>query len=166
MSDKLPFSPVTWYRQSRRGAAPPFEGQRVPCGSCTACCVHGRVLLYPPIDRPETYAHHREPDGSLALERHPDGHCLYLHEGVCLIYARRPLTCRVFDCRALLVADVASPPAVYAAAADKFDVVLKAPLDRSFVLAARRAVRLLHAQGKNGVEQLAGAFAAGAAVLD
>lgn len=166
MSEKLSFSPVTWYRHSKRGAAAPFDGQRVPCGSCTACCVHGRVLLYPPIDQPQTYAHHRDADGSLVLERHPDGHCLYLHDGECLIYNRRPLTCRVFDCRALLVADVASPPAVYAAAAEKFSLVLKAPQDRAFVAEVQQRARILHAQEKHGVEQLAGAFAAGAAVLD
>jgi hypothetical protein len=106
------------------------------------------VVLYPPFDKPETYGTETEADGTIVLTRQNDGQCLYLHEGACLIYHRRPLTCRAFDCRALLVADVPQPAHIFAAASQKFEMVFKQPGDRVFVADAQKSARIGHALGK------------------
>ncbi len=93
-------------------------------------------------------------DGTPVLTRHPSGHCLYLHEGACLIYDRRPMTCRSFDCRALLIADVAQPEKFFAQAEEKFEVVCKAPGDREFLHDARARARIAEAKGLSPAQQL------------
>lgn len=115
-------------------------------------------MLYPQVDRVETYAHDVDERGIQTLARHPDGHCLYLHEGQCLIYMRRPMTCRLYDCRALIVADVPHPESIFRAAIAKFDLVCKHPDDRPFVAEVRRTVRTLEAQGHSPEAQLQGAL--------
>ena len=52
----------------------------MPCDGCTACC------RSPVLDRGD-------------LPRAADGSCGHLVDGKCLIYAERPLACRVYDCR-------------------------------------------------------------------
>ena len=150
---KIRVSPLTWHKKFLRGNEPPFRGQPVPCGSCTACCETGRVVLYPPYDNPATFAHHREVNGALVLERHPDGHCLYLHEGQCLIYERRPMTCRLFDCRALLIADVMKPETVFHAAGAKFEIQTD-PKNRAFLQQVRMKARIAEVQGKSSEQQI------------
>lgn len=64
----------------------------------------------------------------MILAKHGDGSCIYWNNG-CTIYANRPMTCQAFDCRALLVTDIAFPSAIYNAAKEKFAVVPKEPGD-------------------------------------
>jgi Fe-S-cluster containining protein len=112
------------------------------------------VVLYPPFDKPETYGTETEADGTIVLTRQNDGQCLYLHKGACLIYHRRPLTCRAFDCRALLVADVPTPAHIFAAASEKFEMVFKQPGDRTFAADAQKAARIAYANGQTAEQQL------------
>lgn len=137
----------SWYRHSLKGAQPPYAGASVPCGSCTACCTGLRAPLVPGLDHISTYA--TDPDeAEPVLSRKADGSCLYLHEGACLIYARRPFVCRTFDCRALLVTNVTQPLHVYQAAAEKFAIAMKEPDDAPWLTAVRVKARVLEVQGK------------------
>ena len=154
MSDNIQFSPLTWHRKMQQGNKPPFSGPSVPCGSCTACCETGRVVLYPAVDDVKSYGTQTDDDGTITLTRHPNGHCLYLHEGTCLIYARRPMVCRLYDCRSLLVADVPHPAKVFAAASEKFEMVYKAPGDEDFAVSAQSKARIAAVQGKTAQQQL------------
>lgn len=76
----------------------------VPCRGCTACC-HTDVVLWPAEgDVLETYEHRMIPlpaTGEMvpALQRRPDGSCVYLGKRGCGIHERRPSACRTFDCR-------------------------------------------------------------------
>ena len=39
----------------------------------------------------------------VALQKKPNGECVYLNESGCSIYERAPWTCRIFDCRKLSI---------------------------------------------------------------
>ena len=110
-------------------------------------------MLYPPHDNPSTFAHHRDERGDLVLERHPHGQCLYLVDGQCVIYERRPMTCRLYDCRALLIADVMTPEKIFHAAGAKFEIQTD-PKNRAFLTATRQKARIAEVQGKSPEQQL------------
>lgn len=75
------------------------------CNGCTACCKGETILLTNSdewweyetrlVDRPG------RPEPEVALAQKEDGSCVYLGEGGCTIYERRPYSCRLFDCRRL-----------------------------------------------------------------
>src|SRR5258708_4648935 len=134
----------SWLRHSQRGARPPFAGQSVPCGDCTACCRHVRIPL---VSKRDDFARYdtEEDHGETILRRHEDDSCIYLEENRCTIYADRPLVCRTFDCRALLVTQVPIPAHVFEAAQKKFQIAIKEPGDREFLVKIRSRVRLLEA---------------------
>ena len=79
----------------------------VPCGGCTACCTSSQFVHIEP-DEVETLAHipadllfpaPRLPRGNVLLGYDERGHCPMLVDGACSIYAHRPRTCRIYDCR-------------------------------------------------------------------
>ena len=74
---------------------------RVPCGNCSACCRHDRVMLGPEDD-PMAYRWHAE-GGYAVLDRKANGECTYLNDGTCSIHERAPSICRRFDCRVLVL---------------------------------------------------------------
>lgn len=76
----------------------------VPCGKCTLCC---RTLIVPLAE--EEYAQYRwawvttragDRLGK-ALQRRPDGSCVYLGDNGCTIHGHAPHVCQRFDCREL-----------------------------------------------------------------
>ena len=78
----------------------------VPCGGCTLCC---RTLIVP-LSREEVdsgeylWAWVTKRDGTRlghALQRKPNGDCVYLGENGCTIHDRAPHVCKIFDCRSL-----------------------------------------------------------------
>jgi hypothetical protein len=83
----------------------PFRAN-VPCGSCTLCC---RTLIVPLAhEEYEQYdwAWVTTRDGERlgrALQRRPDGSCVYLGEHGCTIHGRAPHVCQRFDCRELFL---------------------------------------------------------------
>lgn len=142
---KLAISPLTWYRHSLKGARKPFIGQSVPCGTCTQCCRGVEVQLVTGADDPTLYL--LDPEATIpTLARQADGSCVYLRENLCTIYQYRPFVCRTFDCRAHLITDVRVPAHLYEAAAEKFEVVCKAPGDREWLERVRATVEQLKAQ--------------------
>lgn len=77
----------------------------VPCNGCTACCRSAAVGLRPELgDKPSDYETEPGTDPRtgapmLMLKRSADGACIYLRDGGCAIYDKRPVICRSFDCR-------------------------------------------------------------------
>ena len=72
----------------------------ISCDGCTLCCrgADVQVLLGDGITDLEVVLHPTVP-GAFSLASKPGGECIYLGEGGCTIYERRPSTCRRFDCR-------------------------------------------------------------------
>lgn len=86
----------------------------VPCGSCTACC---RSALFVHIEPDEAatlasippellFPAPRKPQGYKILPFNQDGCCPMLGVTGCTIYANRPRTCRIFDCRVFAATEV------------------------------------------------------------
>ncbi|HVW31189.1 MAG TPA: YkgJ family cysteine cluster protein [Acidimicrobiia bacterium] len=82
-------------------------GIDVPCGDCTACCTASQFVQIGP-DETDTLAHIPKEllfpapgrgEGHVLLGYDERGHCPMLADGRCSIYAHRPRTCRVYDCR-------------------------------------------------------------------
>jgi uncharacterized protein len=79
----------------------------VPCGSCTACCTSSQFVHIEP-DEVQTLAlipgellfpAPGQPPGHVVMGYDQDGNCPMFADGGCSIYASRPRTCRVYDCR-------------------------------------------------------------------
>lgn len=81
------------------------ENHTVPCGDCVACCTAYEVLIGTD-DTPDAYDTVTGTTGRPVLRRQADGACVYLLDGRCAIYERRPGVCRQYDCRAFAIAGV------------------------------------------------------------
>lgn len=77
----------------------------IECGSCRACCLRDVVKLHPKLDDLDTFDWHYEqaPSGEVfaVVDRRADGACVYLGDAGCTIHERKPVACRMFDCRVL-----------------------------------------------------------------
>jgi uncharacterized protein len=79
----------------------------VPCGSCTACCTSSQFVHIEPDEvrtlaliPPELlFPAPGQPPGHVVMGYDQDGNCPMFVDGGCSIYANRPRTCRVYDCR-------------------------------------------------------------------
>lgn len=79
----------------------------VPCDGCTACCTSSQFVHVGPDDvdalaviPPELlFPAPGQPPGHFVMGYDQDGCCPMLVDGACSIYAHRPRTCRVYDCR-------------------------------------------------------------------
>lgn len=83
------------------------RASKVPCGTCTACCMASQFIHIGP-DEVDTLAHIRAsllfpaprlPKGHVLLGYDQNGHCPMLVDNACSIYEHRPQTCRAYDCR-------------------------------------------------------------------
>ena len=71
------------------------------CAGCTLCC-HRTIIPVIPGEDPDSSTYETEiVNGAHVLAHKPDGDCVYLEVGGCGIYERRPVLCRMFDCRGL-----------------------------------------------------------------
>ncbi|MDO8390865.1 MAG: YkgJ family cysteine cluster protein [Actinomycetota bacterium] len=86
----------------------------VPCGSCVACCSSAQFIHIGPDER-DALAHipaelvfpaPRLPRGHVLMGYDEHGRCPLLIDGECSIYAHRPRTCRVYDCRVFAAAGI------------------------------------------------------------
>jgi len=100
---------LTGARASLRGEG---HGLEVPCGECVGCCTSSLFVHIAP-DETETLAviparllvrAPGRPRGHRLLGFAEDGSCPMLKQRACSIYARRPRTCRDYDCRMLAAA--------------------------------------------------------------
>jgi len=71
---------------------------RTPCNGCTACC-RGLTVDLDPRESGDGLDYETLTSGKRRLRKNLDGSCVHLVDGRCTVYAIRPLTCRVFDCR-------------------------------------------------------------------
>ncbi|MDO8363390.1 MAG: YkgJ family cysteine cluster protein [Actinomycetota bacterium] len=93
----------------------------VPCGECTACCRSAQFIHIAPDER-DALAHiptallfpaPGAPRGHMLMGYDEQGRCPMLVDDRCTIYAHRPHTCRVYDCRVFAAAGIdADGPAV------------------------------------------------------
>lgn len=83
------------------------QGAEVPCGDCRTCCTSSYFIHLAPTDT-DALAHISTellfpapglPSGHMLLGYNEQGHCPMLTARGCSIYAYRPHTCRVYDCR-------------------------------------------------------------------
>jgi Fe-S-cluster containining protein len=95
-----------WLRGFRRAMAHD-SSSKVPCGDCTACCTSHQFIHIRPRET-ECLARIPKkllapalglPKGSMLLGYFKNGHCPMLVDSKCALYAHRPLTCRMYDCR-------------------------------------------------------------------
>lgn len=88
----------------------------VPCGDCTGCCSAAWPVALREEDRdllplvPAAYllTVDNAPPGVRYMGYRSDGTCPMLVEQRCTVYARRPQTCRDFDCRLFAAAGMPS----------------------------------------------------------
>ena len=76
----------------------------VPCGSCRGCCRAGYAIGLSKVEAAELP--HHVIDGHAVILPMPDGACPFLVDEACSIYAKRPVSCRQFDCRDFAMAAV------------------------------------------------------------
>jgi len=108
VQDELPAGDFLAWLREMQAALRNEGGTDVPCGSCTACCTSEQFVHIEP-DETDTLAHVPPellfpapmlPKGHLVLGYDEHGRCPMLVDERCSIYAHRPRTCRVYDCRA------------------------------------------------------------------
>ena len=78
----------------------PLKDAKVPCGSCRACCQAEAVDLIPE-EGDDVAGLGGVPGlrGRMVLPRKPNGECAHLTAEGCGAYERRPVLCRIYDCR-------------------------------------------------------------------
>lgn len=126
------------------------RGIRVDCRECVGCCSARHFVLVEPSER-ERIERIRpgvlvpfpgRSDGSALIPYGKGGRCAFLGPQGCGIYARRPLACRQFDCRALaaagLRADLPGQRGIARAAA-RWKFSPRGPLEERRLLAVRAA---------------------------
>ena len=133
------------------------SGTDVPCGSCTGCC-RGSFFIHIGPDESETLKHIPKallfpapglPAGHVLMGYNEHGACPMLRTEGCTIYAHRPRTCRLFDCRAFAAAGFGasegiSPPVMERVSKWTFDAQDEDGLRA--LEAVRRAGRFILAQ--------------------
>jgi uncharacterized protein len=124
----------------------------VACGDCCACCSTGHFVHIAP-EETETLAHIApelvfpapgQPAGHVLLGHDERGRCPLLDEGGrCTVYAWRPRTCRIYDCRVFAAAGIAADRAAISARARRWRFACPAPADADKLAAARAAARFV-----------------------
>ena len=74
------------------------ESVEVPCGSCRACCSDPEFQVDISDEEAKRFPY-VEVLGRKVLPRQENGACINLNDGICSVYADRPRTCRIYDCR-------------------------------------------------------------------
>jgi hypothetical protein len=74
----------------------PVKEKIVNCSDCFECCRFFKIPLSP---YECTWIEHEETDGIIHIKKKPDGSCIYLKDGKCSIYDKRPMACREYSCK-------------------------------------------------------------------
>lgn len=75
---------------------------KLDCGACRKCCQGGALIVLTEMDDPNRYQCHEIQPDLFALDRKPNGDCIYLGDRGCSIWGGHPEVCRVFDCAAFV----------------------------------------------------------------
>lgn len=85
----------------------------VNCDGCQICCCNSNVQVTDEeAENPVLQADHRgsfSDGGYWVIPKDEDNRCIHLVETGCGIFDDRPSTCRVFDCRKRIVANMVDP---------------------------------------------------------
>ena len=140
----------SWHRRWIKGQLEGTARYRAAIARCAA----GRsleILLTEGFDDFTAYrTRPSERHDAPVLEKNEAGSGVYLVDGGCSVYARRPLTCRTFDCRIyhfIPATDVAALPknhgvrALVETTQQKFDFAIKEPDDMMFIGRLRAHIR-------------------------
>ena len=74
----------------------PVKEKIVDCTDCFECCRFFKIPLSP---YEMTFIEHEEDkDGMVHVKQKADGSCIYLKDGKCSIYNKRPMACREYSC--------------------------------------------------------------------
>lgn len=114
---------------------------KVPCNGCTACCRSRSTMADLQPDEltlfPEAVM---DSEVGWVLPQRPDGSCVHLIDDRCSIYERRPLACRIFDCRmAALLQVMSSDPVMVEATQQWKQPELDKKKDRVALMALKLA---------------------------
>jgi Fe-S-cluster containining protein len=128
----------------------------VPCGGCSACCTSSQFVHIGP-DEIDALAHipadllfpaPQRPAGHVVLGYDERGHCPMLVDDRCSIYAHRPQTCRMYDCRVFTASGVElddESKAEIAARTRRWRFDFPTPADGARFDACRAAATFVHA---------------------
>ncbi len=135
-------------RASLRGEA----DADVPCGGCSACCSTSHFVHVGP-DEEDALAHiPREllfpapglPAGHVLLGYDERGRCPLLDDGgCCTVYAHRPLTCRMYDCRVFAAAGIGADREEISRRSRRWRFTCPESRDRDELAAVRAATRFV-----------------------
>ncbi|HNY29450.1 MAG TPA: YkgJ family cysteine cluster protein [Fibrobacteria bacterium] len=97
---------TSWLRRMLHALATGSD-TRTPCGDCTGCCRSSQFIHIQPDEKTTLRALPKglsfpapgAPKGTRLLGYDDQGRCPLLADHGCTIYALRPRTCRVYDCR-------------------------------------------------------------------
>lgn len=104
---EIPAGSLAAWRSTTADVLADRVAAEVPCGDCTACCRSSQFVHIGP-DETDTLAYipaellfpaPGRPPGHVVLGYDELGRCPMLADEGCSIYAHRPRTCRMFDCR-------------------------------------------------------------------
>jgi hypothetical protein len=124
-----------------------------PCGGCTACCRAGYDVTLTP-EEAGRFPHILDDDGTPMLRKQPDGMtCEMLIGGQCSIYADRPLTCRVYDCRIFALSGI-FPERLFQTDYVPFRVMHESREDKICEMACRISA-IQESSKANGAEEIA-----------
>lgn len=104
---------TSWLRRARHSLLTERESS-VPCGDCRGCCSSYYFIHIRPeeretlsrLDRRLLFPAPGLPKGHRLLGHFEDGACPMRIEAGCRIYAHRPVTCRMYDCRVFAAAGI------------------------------------------------------------
>lgn len=147
----LPACRFSVWLAGMRAALLEGRGVDVPCGECTACCTSSYFVH---IESGETQTLARiAPELVFAVPGAPGrrllgydrrGRCPMLSAAeTCSIYADRPLTCRVYDCRVFAAAGVSADREAIARRAQRWRFACPTAADRDQMAAVRAAAGFL-----------------------
>ena len=107
MADRpLPAGNFSEWLRAMRAALAGGPGMDVACGDCVGCCTSSyfiKVRSHEAVALRHIPAEHLVPapgdPGTRLMGYDAAGHCPMFRDGGCSVYAHRPETCRIYDCR-------------------------------------------------------------------
>ena len=110
----IPAGPFSAWLRDTRVALKNGTGANVPCGDCTACCSSSYFIHIKPeetealarIGKDAVTQASGLPKGHMLMGYDAEGLCPQMNQGKCAVYAHRPQTCRIYDCRIFAAAGI------------------------------------------------------------
>ena len=151
MKESLPAGSFSSWLHDTRVGLTGGAGSEVPCGDCNACCRSSYFIHVGPDEAQSLAAIPAEilfdapgrPKGTVLMGYDQDGRCPMLRDGVCSIYADRPATCRIYDCRVFAATGVTPDRSEIASRVGRWAFSFPSQEDRDESRAVQAAARFL-----------------------